>query len=424
MRFVYLFLTGAMLATSPAYAQVQPSGTFTPGHTARILNPAGTAIGDAGGSAGSAKNGSGYLTELGITNTGTPLCINDALTNAPGGYHQFCFGANSLGGGLISYNARGGASPLSLNFNINGTTFPFPGPGSGNVIGPISPVPTAGNLVEWNGALTVIDSGIAGTGVSQHVLTNAALIASSTVTYPTGVWRDDFSAGLGAPPLWYRPSGSVCSLNTGAGDNGSQVRSADGKCWLAVFSSAGADAREWGAVGDGSTANDVPLQNAINAVALVNIPLLIVDGRYKTSTGLTSSAIVTIEGVNGTADPYQTACVNGLVTNSDITMLRVSGQTATVRNLCIEMAPTAGTRLSGAGILVGGTSSTQQGHAQIIGNTVINGYDGIILGGGTTGPTQSNGDVIMRNLIISASHFSIGIGIGNSWERPCHGGFA
>lgn len=379
MRLVHFLLIG-LLAAGSAWAQVQPSGTFTPGHTARILNPGGTSIGDAGGSAGSALPGQDYLTELGITNTGTPLCINDALTNAPGGYHAFCLGANALGGGIISYQALGGAAQQPLIFNVNGVNIPL-------VPGSVTGLPEA--------------------------VDNAALQALAS-TFATAVLRLDYSTGNGAPPLVYRASNSACSLNAGAGDNGSQVRSVDGKCWLAAFSSAGADAREWGAVGDGSTADDVPLQNAINAVALVNIPLLIVDGRYKTSTGLTSSAIVTIEGVNGTADPYQHSCTNGLVTNSDITMLRVSGLTATVRNLCIEMAPTAGTRLSGAGILVGGTSSTQQGHAQIIGNTVINGYDGIILGGGTTGPTQSNGDVIMRNLIISASHFSIGIGIGNS----------
>ena len=131
MRLVHFLLIGLLAAWS-AWAQVQPSGSFTPGHTARILNPGGTAIGDAGGSAGSAKNGSGYLTELGITNTGTPFCINDALTNAPGGYHQFCFGANALGGGLISYQALGGASPKPLVFNINGVNVPLiPGTVSG-----------------------------------------------------------------------------------------------------------------------------------------------------------------------------------------------------------------------------------------------------------------------------------------------------
>jgi hypothetical protein len=141
---------------SMAYAQVQPSGTFTPGHAMRVLNSAGTAVGDAGGSAGSSKNGQNYLTEIGITNTGTPLCVNDALTNAASGYHQLCLGANALGGGLISYNAYGGASALPFNFNLNGTTVPFPGTGNGNVIGPTSPVGGANDLAIWNGSGVVI----------------------------------------------------------------------------------------------------------------------------------------------------------------------------------------------------------------------------------------------------------------------------
>ncbi len=64
---------------------------------------------------------------------------------------------------------------------------------------------------------------------------NAALMAANTTSYPSGIWRLDFSAGFGADPLFYRPSGSACSLNAGLGDNGSQVPSADGKCWLGVF---------------------------------------------------------------------------------------------------------------------------------------------------------------------------------------------
>lgn len=147
MKTTVAALFGILLA-APAWAQIQPSGTFTPGHALRVLNSQGTAVGDAGGSAGSSTSGSGYLTELGITNTGTPLCINDALTNATSGYHQLCLGANALGGALISYNAYGGATPLGVTFNINGTDIPFPGPGSGTVVGPGTTV--VGNLVTWN----------------------------------------------------------------------------------------------------------------------------------------------------------------------------------------------------------------------------------------------------------------------------------
>lgn len=109
-------------------------------------------MGDAGGAA------SGNLTEIGITNTGTPFCVNDAQVSSVSGYHQFCVGANALGGGLISYNAYGGASQLGLNFNINGSTYGFPGPGNGNVAGPASSVASAMVIFNGTGGKTIQDA--------------------------------------------------------------------------------------------------------------------------------------------------------------------------------------------------------------------------------------------------------------------------
>jgi hypothetical protein len=134
--FIALWLLPSLAV---AQSGIQAAGSrFTPGHTVRAMNPQGTALGDAGGAAGSSLPGQGYLTELGITNTGMPLCINDALTNAVGGYHQLCIGANPLGGGQLSLNSLGGASLLPLSFNINGANYGFPFNGNGNVLGPTS----------------------------------------------------------------------------------------------------------------------------------------------------------------------------------------------------------------------------------------------------------------------------------------------
>lgn len=115
---VLLFLVPAV-----AFGQASPTGGFTPGHPLTALTPSGSPYADAGGPAGSPIFGSGYLTGLGITNTGTPFCINDALTSGP--YHQLCLGANALGSGLMSYNAYNGASPLGLTVNLNGTNINF-----------------------------------------------------------------------------------------------------------------------------------------------------------------------------------------------------------------------------------------------------------------------------------------------------------
>ena len=146
-----LFLAAMCLVPAAGFAQsgIQPAGSnFTPGHTLRAMNPQGTVVGDAGGSAGSALAGQGYLTEIGITNTGTPFCINDALTNSPTGYHQLCMGAG--GAAEVTYNAYGGATPGPLNFNINGANYNFPGTGTGNIVGPGTSV--VGHVPMFNNA--------------------------------------------------------------------------------------------------------------------------------------------------------------------------------------------------------------------------------------------------------------------------------
>src|SRR5579859_3523979 len=60
---------------------------------------------------------------------------------------------------------------------------------------------------------------------ARHVATNAALAASPIAFFPQGVWRDNYAAGNAAQPLFYQPSNAPCTVNSGAGDNGSQVRS-------------------------------------------------------------------------------------------------------------------------------------------------------------------------------------------------------
>jgi hypothetical protein len=56
---------------------------------------------------------------------------------------------------------------------------------------------------------------------------------------------------------------SACSLNSGAGDGGSQVPSADGKCWLGQFQGI-AFAKQFGAVCNGTT-DDTPFFTAAGA---------------------------------------------------------------------------------------------------------------------------------------------------------------
>ena len=88
---------------------------------------------------------------------------------------------------------------------------------------------------------------------------NAGLSAIASTAYPQ-VTRLGYAAAGDSPPVVYTPSGSACSLNAGAGDGGSQVPSADGKCWLGQFQGV-AFTKQFGAVCNGTT-DDTPFITA------------------------------------------------------------------------------------------------------------------------------------------------------------------
>ena len=417
MRSFVLALT---IFALPAQAQqgVQPSGSFTPGHTVQVLNPSGTAIGDAGGSAGSALPGQNYLTELGITNTGAPLCINDALTNNPAGYHQLCLGANAFGGGVLSYNAVGGATELPLQLIVNGVTTTLPQSGScigcGTMAaqnadavaisgGTITGVTITGHasldLASANNLSDVANAATSRTNlaIAPHVATLAALQSSTTATYPSGVWRDDYSAGLGAPPLWYLPSNSACSLSSGNGDSGSQVKSADSKCWLAVFQSATRTPLEWGCVGDGVTNDHDCMQAAINATLSVPSARLVIEGKlYAVAGTLTAAAtgaldiVGTFRGqgigtwpINPATVNLCTAGIRELTINTTPLVLNGSGQA--VHGVCFDSNGL--NNVSGDAIEITPTSSVKQGNV-IIADSQFNGFCNSIDAHGTTSPAS------------------------------------
>ena len=97
--------------------------------------------------------------------------------------------------------------------------------------------------------------------------TNATLHLIPSTAYKA-ITRLGVFAKYDAPDLLFKPSNSACSLNAGAGDGGSQVQSADGKCWLAVFPSFGGSsyrtAAWWGAPQTSAAGGDpVPLLQAM-----------------------------------------------------------------------------------------------------------------------------------------------------------------
>lgn len=101
-------------------------------------------------------------------------------------------------------------------------------------------------------------------GFSNVVAETNAQLALTRTEGHSSIARIGFYTNGDTPPLQYRASGSACTLNAGAGDNGSQVPSADGKCWLADFPAGPLDARWFGAKGDNANNDTTPIQAIMN----------------------------------------------------------------------------------------------------------------------------------------------------------------
>jgi hypothetical protein len=150
---------------------------------------------------------------------------------------------------------------------------------------------------------------------TSTVPTNAALMALSTAT-TSSVIRLGFNAPGDAPAIFYNASTGACSLNSGAGDNGSQVQSADSNCWLANFPTRELDVHEWGVAGTGSD-DTVALQAAINYAETAGYTLYFSPGTYEYSS-LSVTGSVHFKGASRRAVSfYQNSATNtGIVVNT------------------------------------------------------------------------------------------------------------
>jgi hypothetical protein len=150
------WLTLAVMAflapVSAAFGQASllQGGGWQPGHSPMYVGQSGSQpiVQDSGPASGGPiglglaeqlltvrGTGTAPYANAGTGPLGTNWCDYDAPTTNPTGYHVFCISPNAQGGGLISYNAFGGAAPLPFNFNINGTTITPAGGITGVTIG-------------------------------------------------------------------------------------------------------------------------------------------------------------------------------------------------------------------------------------------------------------------------------------------------
>jgi hypothetical protein len=200
---VGLFLAFGLIVSGSAWAQqggqgaMIQGGAVSRGHAPVAIQAQGPSA-NIYGDGGTALDGA--FTELGITNSGTPFCITDVPRTTMGGYHQLCIGANSLGGGLLSYNAYNGAAQLPFDCVINGVQITNCLTGSAAV----------SNIFGW---VNVVQLGADPTGVadSAPAFRAACSVGNRVIVVPPGTYL--FASQVTSPYPSYELNPNVLCQN-------------------------------------------------------------------------------------------------------------------------------------------------------------------------------------------------------------------
>jgi hypothetical protein len=247
-----------------------------------------------------------------------------------------------------------GAASFSVRPTFNGNT-PWD---SGN-LNPASFVSSANPA--FTGTATLNTAPLFPTAASNATLTALPSTTASTIT------RLGFYTPGDAPPLNYTASASACSLNSGAGDNGSQVATSDGKCWIANFPAGPIDVREFGAKGDNSTNNTTAMQAAFNTGRVVYYPCVLQPSIYQFTT-ISGS----VGGIIGDGSTCSWLASTDTTSANDITFSAanlIPGQNAPVFHGFALIGAVGSGKASGAGLIITAPTSENQG-AQIYDVTI------------------------------------------------------
>lgn len=282
-------------------------------------------------------------------------------------------------------------------------------------------------VVEGSGGLTIVVDGTTYTFPGSVAIVGSDAIVGSNAalkTLPGSAGKRITRLGFTVPGdgglAAYNWSGTNCAV----ADDGAQVQPTGVTgCWVADFSGTMPTPLVWGAKGDGVANDAAPVQAAINARGAVAGTLYFdAAHKYLITSGLASNSPIHLIG-SGAKTIYTKACSDGIIVNSDITALTLTGIGGSVQGICFQMATTAGTRSAGAaikaGTIIGLSPADGQGRLLLSGNTIVYPYDGIVIGGNTTGsnpggPTQTNSNNINENVVISPSHTGIMQGLDST----------
>jgi hypothetical protein len=148
-------------------------------------------------------------------------------------------------------------------------------------------------LLATTALISCFSAGRADPPTLPYVANNAALSQLPVSQFKSsGVMRMGFSSP--GEPLTFSPSNSPCSFNSGNGDGGSQVKSADGKCWIANFGT-NVPVSQFGASGSG--ASTLGTANSGSTLLTLTAPIDFANGQ---------GIYVCGAGANQTASPVST----------------------------------------------------------------------------------------------------------------------
>ena len=245
------------------------------------------------------------------------------LAQQAGTLSSMPFASTPFSGSELIYLVQNGISVKTTiaALAIPGATLGF---GVQSALG--GPLNGSGGLVGYSGALGTPTQGILtnatvataapGTNTTQiastafvaaasqssqyNILTNAALklLASSSIPANSLVYRQGFYAAGDGGGAYYNYSSSACSLNAGAGDNGSQVQALTSGCWIAVWDKIGLTPYVFGAYGN-NTNDDTVAVNAWLAATMVKGVGFCAAGHYKVTSTVNFSWPLTGAVING-----------------------------------------------------------------------------------------------------------------------------
>lgn len=216
-----------------------------------------------------------------------------------------------------------------------------------------------------NGTTVIVDQAAhrwfkSGTGSPVYFASTVASLKALQVSAATSggaVILQGYRVIGDIPSVPYTLSMSACTLNSGAGDGGSQIPRTAGGCWL-IAAQTVYDVRWWGADNTAVTSSTTAINRAAAYVGSIGGGTVYMPGDYLIdgAGAVVSGAGVTLSGVGNWGNTNATAATNVLCRTGDNKCLTFNGSGDYLKNVAIDA--TAGMNLGVYIVAFDGGSTT------------------------------------------------------------------